>query len=885
METIRIAAWNANGLLQHVHTIEIFLLTEKIDICLISETHLTKENYINIKGYKFYHTVHPSDKARGGSGILIKEKIDHYEEPKFSEEAIQATSVNIKVTSRSYTVTAVYCPPKHRIDKDTWCNFLSSQGEYFIIGGDFNAKHTHWGSRLINPKGRSLYQAGGELHCDFYSTGKPTYWPSDPEKIPDLIDFFVARGVSSNYVHVEESVDLTSDHTPIILTLSDTIIIKQIPPRLTGKNTNWEQFRGELDNKINLRVPLKSPEQLENEVENFVKLIQEAAWNSTPELQRKSVVPTYPVQVREMVLEKRKARRKWQRIRTAENKAALNRISNALKQLLKEIKNQSFSSFLQELTDEKSTDYSLWKVSKNLKRPKNPEPPIRNENGTWSRSSREKADMFAEHLYHTFQPYDRQTADEDITHRMKYDDLVINLVTLTELKGIISNLSTKKTPGYDLITGYVLKQLPRRGAMKLLHLINASLRLQFVPRQWKVAEVIMVPKSGKPVNEKTSYRPISLLPVISKVFEKLLLSRLKPIIDDRNLIPEHQFGFRNNYSTLDQVHRITNVIEDALETKRVCTTVFLDVAQAFDKVWHKGLLFKLHRDLPEQYYKILQSYLSERHFRVRHEDEFSELRKISAGVPQGSVLGPVLYLLYTRDIPKSEGTTMATFADDTAIMAVANTCDEATTKLQTSLDSVCRWTKLWRINLNETKSVQINFTNQRTNPIPLYVNDQLVPYANTAKYLGMTLDAKLRWKEHVKKKKSELELKYRKMYWLLGRNSELTIHNKLLLYKQILKPVWTYGIQLWGCTKKTNLEIIQRFQNKVLRGIVNAPWYIRNTDIHRDLKILTVEEEIQIHAQKHEMRLHKHTNVEVLELLDNSKTVRRLKRRKPLDLT
>lgn len=87
----------------------------------------------------------------------------------------------------------------------------------------------------------------------------------------------------------------------------------------------------------------------------------------------------------------------------------------------------------------------------------------------------------------------------------------------------------------------------------------------------------------------------------------------------------------------------------------------------------------------------------------------------------------------------------------------------------------------------------------------------------------MTLDAKLKWEEHVKKKKEELNIQYRKLYWLLGRNSKFSVQNKLLIYKQVLKPVWTYGIQLWGCTKATNIKIIQTFQNKVLRGIVNAP--------------------------------------------------------------
>jgi len=146
----------------------------------------------------------------------------------------------------------------------------------------------------------------------------------------------------------------------------------------------------------------------------------------------------------------------------------------------------------------------------------------------------------------------------------------------------------------------------------------------------------------------------------------------------------------------------------------------------------------------------------------------------------------------------------------------------------------------------------------------------------------MTLDAKLRWKAHVKKKRQEMDLRYKRMYWLIGRNSSLSLHNKLLLYKEILKPIRTYGIQLWGCTKQSNINIIQRFQNKVLRNMVNAPWYVTNSDLHRDLQVNVVSSEIQRFAQKHEGRLHRHENVEAVQLLDNACIVRRLQRKKNL---
>ena len=180
--------------------------------------------------------------------------------------------------------------------------------------------------------------------------------------------------------------------------------------------------------------------------------------------------------------------------------------------------------------------------------------------------------------------------------------------------------------------------------------------------------------------------------------------------------------------------------------------------------------------------------------------------------------------------------------------------------------------------------MHVDFKNKRIVHRPVFINNQEIPHANTAKYLGMTLDAKLLWKAHDKKKREELGLKYKKMYWLLGRNSHLSTYNKLLLYKQILTPVWTYGIQIWGCTKQSNIDVIQRFQNKVLRNIVNAPWYLRNSDLHKDLEIEPVNSETTKFARSHERRLMHHVNVEAIQLLDNTNIVRRLKRVKPFEL-
>jgi hypothetical protein len=557
--------------------------------------------------------------------------------------------------------------------------------------------------------------------------------------------------------------------------------------------------------------------------------------------------------------------------------------------VIDENRNATFEQKISSLSTLKKDNYSLWKITKSFRRPQQSVPPLKTPSGTWARRATGKAEVFAQHLSQVF------TCNEsDMIDFEREVDKVINsdqqlspplkLVTPKELYKVIQNLENKKAPGFDLITSEVLKHLPRKAIVYLTMLFNAIFRIQHYPKLWKISQICMIPKPAKPPTEPSSYRPISLLPLISKVFEKMFLRRLRPVLEEGKIIPDHQFGFREGHSTVEQVHRVVHKIRQTLEKKEYCSAVFLDVQQAFDKVWHKGLLYKLKTLLPNSFYMILKSYLDGRKFQVKYEEETSNLYEIEASVPQGSVLGPVLYTIYTADLPRTEEVETATYADDTACLASDIDPLKASQKLQIQLNKIDLWLRKWRIKSSTTKSTHITFTLRRKECPPVYMGNEALPKTDSVKYLGMFLDRRLTWTKHIKAKRTEANMRLKNLSWLIGRKSPLSLHNKLLVYKVTIKPIWTYGIELWGSASNSNIEILQRFQNIALRTMSQAAWFTRNSEIHEHLEMETVKQALNNASIRYKNRLQMHINDLAQQLLDSSETVNRLKRWQILNL-
>lgn len=427
--------------------------------------------------------------------------------------------------------------------------------------------------------------------------------------------------------------------------------------------------------------------------------------------------------------------------------------------------------------------------------------------------------------------------------------------TPIELKAIIRRLKTSKAPGIDGIQNILLKKLPLQAIVLLTKTINGCIKIGYFPTAFKCAKVLPIPKPGKDPKLPTSYRPISLLSSLGKVLERVILARLNAFTERENVLASEQFGFRPEHSTVHQVKRVTNIINTNKARRLSTGALFLDIEKAFDSIWHRGLIYKLNSfGSPTYLTKLISSFVSNRKFFVTVSGSPSSTRDIAAGVPQGSVLSPTLYSLFISDYKKPKNCEIAYYADDTSLLVKGKLTKAIIKRLQSSINSCQKYLKKWRIQLNYGKTQAIIFPfNKSPKRIPttkLKFGNTEIDFLDEAKYLGVILDKKLNYAKHIQCARRKAQNCTKALYPLLARNSKLTIQNKNLLYKMVVRPTLTYASPIWSQAAKTHIKSLQVIQNKCLKLINNLSWDFRTVELHQITRYPKIEEIINTFTNK-----------------------------------
>lgn len=396
--------------------------------------------------------------------------------------------------------------------------------------------------------------------------------------------------------------------------------------------------------------------------------------------------------------------------------------------------------------------------------------------------------------------------------------------TQQEIILLIRNLDPNKAPGPDNIDAYFVKKHHHLFASILSNVFNDMITSGQYPESLKTARVVPLHKSGdrRSVN---NYRPISTLSVLNKILEKLLSTRIMDFLESSKLIYTHQYGFRRGCSTFTAASELVDQIYGAIDNKRISGVLFLDLKKAFDTIDHSLLLRKL------EYYGIrgssldlLKSYLSNRHQFVSVNGVNSELREITIGVPQGSNLGPLLFLIFINDLSRLQlHGSIRFFADDSAIlykheqgMTIASYIKQDLVKLQDFFNTNV-------LSLNLLKTTYMLFHSIRSNVSnigPLDVNGVRIERSSSYKYLGLTLDETLSWNAHIEKLKHTVA----PICGILRKiSSFVPAHWLKTLYFALVHSRLYFLVGVWGNASKSRLRELQCLQNRCLKAVLKKP--------------------------------------------------------------
>ena len=444
-------------------------------------------------------------------------------------------------------------------------------------------------------------------------------------------------------------------------------------------------------------------------------------------------------------------------------------------------------------------------------------------------------------------PTTSQTYKSFLTEKIQ-SNFDFNTVDTEQVKKIISKLKSKSSCGHDGISSNLLKYINNTIAGIITLIINQSLSTGIFPNKLKIAKVAPVFKKDDP-HQFGNYRPISLLPAISKIFEKVVFAQIYNYLNSNNLLYKHQYGFRKHHSTELAAIELTDKIFDNLDKKKIPLAVFIDLSKAFDTIDHNILLSKLqHYGIKGVALNWFQSYLTDRTQYVQYKDQTSTEKTITTGVPQGSILGPLLFIIYVNDIAKiTKNFHFLIYADDTTLIEPictfipssqmnANTLSDA---INLELCKVVEWMALNKLSLNakKTKTMLFHYRQRKVANLKpkLKINNIDIEMVKKFNFLGITIDENMTWKAHTQKVACRLAQTIGTMKRL---KKFLPVHIMKMLYNSLLLPHLTYGILLWG--KK--LKRINKLQKWAVRCIVNAKYNAHTEPIMKNLKILKAKD-------------------------------------------
>ena len=449
-------------------------------------------------------------------------------------------------------------------------------------------------------------------------------------------------------------------------------------------------------------------------------------------------------------------------------------------------------------------------------------------------------------------------------------------VVSDEIVKIISKFNENKSPGHDDIGNMIVKKVALEISKPLEIIFNCSLKTGVVPEQLKIAKVIPIYKKDDP-EVFSNYRPVSVLPCFSKILERIMFNRCMNYIDKNNILNEKQFGFRSNHSTYMAIVELVDKVTSAVERNENTLGIFLDLSKAFDTIDHDILLYKLEyygfRGIVLDWFK---SYLKDRKQFVRYLSYDSEYKNIKCGVPQGSILGPLLFILYVNDITKTTSLfEIILFADDTTLLYSHPDIATKMNLINTELLEISNWFKANKLLVNATKTnymilgtsnstkkyvAESEILNEncihslpdrdsicqdcnKKQKLNVILDNVSLERVNSTKFLGVIIDDNLTWKNHIDAISKTISRNIGMLTKLKHYVPDYILYS---LYCTLVLPYVNYGILIWGNTYKMYLDKILKLQKWAIRTISLEHYRCHTGPLFKKHNILNVYDTFKI---------------------------------------
>ena len=789
---------------------------------------LSEEKNGKIRSFTPYHHINTDNqKACGGTSIFVKNTILHRKLNLNTN--LQAIAVRATL-DRPTSICSLYLPPNSNPTLKEIENLIRQLPSPFILVGDFNAHSPLWGGTTTNPKGKIIEDLLLKNNLCIFNDKTQTYENLNAQ-IKSAIDLSICDPILFQNFSWSVLDDLHgSDHHPITLT-SIKPPKNSFPQKWNFKKADWTSFAADCKKQLNLQ----SANQNYN---SFFNILTEICLKHIPKTSPKprKNKSWFTEECRQAIARKKRAYRLFVKTKSEQSLKEYKICRAQARRILRQSKRETFKKYISKINN-RTPMSKVWQMIKKLRGSTgSPIQHVFNNDGSISETDHSISNTLAETISKNsssenytknFQNHKNKTESKCIDFS-SFEEKDYNLpFTLSELKLCINDLSNS-APGPDQIHNLILKHLPEETILLLLNIFNDIYTKQEFPTSWHDATIIPIPKPGKDHSNPSNYRPIALTNCFCKLMEKLVNVRLSWFLENVEGLSNFQCGFRKGRSTTDHLVRLEKLIREAFLQKEHLVAVFFDLEKAFDTTWKHGILNDLYNlGLRGHLPIFIKNFLSDRHFQVKVGSSLSDPYDQEEGVPQGSILSPLLFEIKINSIVNTlrDNTDCSLYVDDFVICYKSKAkIDTIERQLQLQLNKLESWADQNGFKFSPTKTTAVHFCCGRkcVREPDLYLYKTKIPVKDKVRFLGLIFDKKLTFLPHIKdlKLRCQNALNAMKVFsnpeW--GGTSDVLLN----LYRSLIRSKLDYGCFIYGSARKSYIKLLDPIHHQGLRLALGA---------------------------------------------------------------